>query len=128
MKNRAKCKKCNSIIESFHSTDYVMCQCGEISVYEGDALKCAAKDYSNFIRVDENGNEIIVKVVDRESNTNPDTIAQSPKPTRTDMLDMLDEMIRNVEKMPSHALQQPINHYDYLSLMLLLSSLLRARD
>lgn len=128
MKNRAKCKKCNSIIESFHSTDYVMCSCGEISVYEGEALKCAAKDYSNFVRVDENGNEIIVKVIDRNSQTNTDTIAEAPKPTRADMLDMLDEMIRNIEKMPSHAMQQPINHYDYLSLMLLLSSILRARD
>ena len=105
-----------------------MCSCGEISVYEGEALKCAAKDYSNFVRVDENGNEIIVKVIDRNSQTNTDTIAEAPKPTRADMLDMLDEMIRNIEKMPSHAMQQPINHYDYLSLMLLLSSILRARD
>lgn len=105
-----------------------MCSCGEISVYEGEALKCAAKDYSNFVRVDENGNEIIVKVIDGNSQTNTDTIAEAPKPTRTDMLDMLDEMIRNIEKMPSHAMQQPINHYDYLSLMLLLSSILRARD
>ena len=71
MRNRAKCKLCQSTIESFHPTDLVLCKCGEISVDAGEGLKCAAKSWENFLRVDDEGNEIIVKV---ESKTNPNNI------------------------------------------------------
>lgn len=124
MRNRAKCKKCGDIIESHHSTDYIMCQCGEISVSDGAALKCGAKDFNNFVRVDDNGNEIIVRISDEDINP-PKNIS---KPTREDLLDMLDEMVKNVEKMPSHAMTLPINHYDYASLLILLSALFKVPE
>ena len=54
MKNRAKCKLCNSIIESFHRHDYVTCACGEIAVDGGlDYFKVIARDYANFLRIDD---------------------------------------------------------------------------
>lgn len=135
MRNRAKCKKCNSIVESYHSTDYVMCKCGEIAVCEGAALKCAARDYNNFVRVDDDGNEIVVTVIEPHSNTkiHNDAVDIStthiknthPTPTYIDKLDMLDAMIKSVEKLPQAALSTPITHYDYLSVLMLLSSILR---
>jgi hypothetical protein len=127
MRNRAKCKKCLSIIESYHATDYVMCKCAEIYVDGGPALKCGANDYSNFLRVDDNGNEIVVKVTNGDKETQE--VTESPsKPTRAELLRMLDDMISNIERLPQHALMGPINHYDHVSSLILLSSILRSFD
>ena len=122
MRNRAKCKLCGDMIESHHSTDYIMCHCGEISVSDGTALKCAAKDFVNFLRIDDEGNEVTVKI----ANEDLVPFGDAPKPNRSDLLDMLSEMIRNIEKMPSHAMTLPINHYDFASLLILISALLKA--
>ena len=51
---------------------------------------------------------------------------ESPKPTKPEMLEMLDEMIRRIEDLPPNALYAPINHADFCSLLILLSSILRA--
>jgi len=125
-RNRAKCKLCGDIIESFHSTDYIICKCGEISVAEGAALKCGARDYNNFLRVDDDGNEIKVKTISDTSNDKVEALTDYPKPTRKDMLDMLDETIKNYDKLPQHAMTQPVTHYDLLSALLLLSSLFKS--
>lgn len=122
MINRAKCKLCKSVIESFHATDYVQCSCGEIAVDGGEALKCYAKDFSNFMRVDDLGNEIIISLKNQEKNQ----IDNLPKPTKDELFDMLDEMIKNIEKLPPNALSTPITHYDLLSSLLLISACLRA--
>ena len=123
MRNRAKCKLCNDIIESYHPTDLVYCSCGQIGVDSGDALKCIAKDWSNFLRVDDEGHEIIpiIKGMQEEvTNTN------TSKPTKAELLDMLLEMIKAFEALPQAAMTQPITHYDLLSVLLLVSSILRA--
>ena len=127
MRNRVKCKKCLSIIESYHATDYVMCKCAEIYVDGGPALKCGANDYSNFLRVDDNGNEIVVKVTNGDKETQ-ETHESPSKPTRAELLRMLDDMISNIERLPQHALMGPINHYDHVSSLILLSSILRSFD
>jgi hypothetical protein len=118
MKNRAKCKLCNSIIESFHSTDYVLCKCGEIAVDSGDALKCYAKDFKNFIRVDDNGNEIVVKVQDSTTITNNDKLSKK------DLINMLDEMIKGYERLPSTAMSNPVSNYDFCASLILINSIL----
>jgi hypothetical protein len=125
MKNRAKCKLCNTIIESFHSEHIDMCPCGEISVEGGDSLRCAAKDWSNFIRVDDIGNEIIVKV--KNDDVKQLDIPQS-KPTKEELLGMLDEMIKNIEGLPQAAMTTNITHYDFASALLLLASIFRSID
>ena len=121
MINRAKCKLCLSIVESLHSTDYVACKCGEIAVDGGQAMKCFALRWENFIRVDDQGNEIIVKLKE-EVEENPD----APRPSKEELLDMLSEMIKNIEKLPQNAMSTPISHYDLLSALLLVSAILRA--
>lgn len=51
---------------------------------------------------------------------------ESSKPTKQEMLDMLDEMIKRIEDLPQQALYTPITHADFCSLLLLLSGILRA--
>lgn len=134
MRNRAKCKLCSSIIESFHSTDYVICKCGHIAVDGGDALRCSAKDWTNFLRVDDEGNEIVVKISDYSKYDKSDMepfpqeheYSTNSKPTKKQLIDMLDDMRKGIEDLPQGAMSTPINHYDFCSLMLLISSILRA--
>lgn len=125
MKNRAKCKKCQSIIESFHLHDYVTCKCGEISVSGGNQeYICSANDWGNFLRVDDLGNEIVVTVQDE-----PEKPKDEVKPlynenlTRDDKLKMLEEMIKSYETLPKHAIEAPITGYDLVSVLLLVKSL-----
>lgn len=125
MKNRAKCKLCNSIIESFHRHDYVTCKCGEIAVDGGkDYWRALANDWINFIRLDDEGNEIIIKVEEKET---PEPIVENviPKPTKKEMMDMLQEMIKSYENMPQNALSTACTNYDLLSALMLLSAILR---
>jgi hypothetical protein len=125
MKNRAKCKLCNTVIESFHSEHVDICACGQISVEGGDSLRCGAKDWNNFIRVDDQGNEIIIKV--KNENVKQLDIP-SNKPTRKELLGMLDEMIKNIEGLPPAAMTTHITHYDFASCLLLFSSIFRCTD
>ena len=122
MRNRAKCKLCKSIIESFHRHDYVSCGCGEISISGGnEVLECSSKDWKNFLRVDDLGNEIVVKVESKmESQDSIDSIIPEKKLSKEDLLKELSTMIENIEKLPTNAMSMPITHYDFLSSLLLL--------
>lgn len=125
MRNRAKCKLCDTTIESFHDLDYVACKCSEISVSGGSKMECAAKNWENFLRVDDKGNEIIVKVMDKIIQEQAE---ETIKPTKKELIDMLDEMIKNIENLPQHAMTSAVNHYDLTSALLLLSALFKAKD
>jgi hypothetical protein len=128
MRNRAKCKLCNIIIESFHSTDYVLCKCGEIAVDGGDAMRCYAHSFDHFLRVDDDGNEIVVIVKPTIENSTADIKTESSKSpiVKQDLLKELDELVNNIERLPQHAMMQPITHADFCSLLMLLSAILRA--
>jgi hypothetical protein len=141
MKNRAKCKLCLSIIESFYVNDYVSCKCDEISVSGGDLMECSARNWDNFMRVDDLGNIIIIKVTDnlgkaiqdpaddrrKEDNENSRNDENSPNHiyTKKELLNMLSEMIKNIENLPQHAMNNPINHYDFSSLLILILALFK---
>lgn len=114
MRNRAKCKLCGDIIESKHERDICECRCGEISVMGGERLGCSAKDWKHFLRVDDNDNVIV-----------PTIKEAPPKPTRDDLIAALDEMINRIEDMPPNAMVVAINHYDFVSLLMLLSSIFK---
>lgn len=122
MRNRAKCKLCNDIIESDHKYGEVLCKCGEIFVSNAEEMRCGANDWSNFMRIDDQGNEIIVKVLDV-----PDKADNTPhKPDKRELLGMLESMIKNIEALPQGAMLTSINHYDLCSALLLLLSIFRA--
>lgn len=123
MKNRAKCKLCNEILESFHEFDYVTCKCGEISISGGDIrLECSAKNWNHFLRVDDDGNEIIVRV-DGEKSKKDDL---PPLTTQNDKIKMLEDMIQNLEGLPKNVMISPINHYDLYSYLLIILSILKS--
>lgn len=125
MRNRAKCKLCQEVIESFHRHDYVCCKCGEIAVDGGnDYHRCMAKDWDNFLRMDDNDNIIIPKVIDKSESEKKEVVITSVTLTKHDKISMLREMIKSYERLPDEAKLGPINHYDFISLLLLLSSLL----
>lgn len=128
MKNRAKCKLCNDVLESFHTYDYVTCKCGEISISGGlDRLECSAKNWGNFLRIDENGNEIIVKVqgADEAKESKAEDV---PSMNRADKIDMLQAMVLNIEHLPEKAKLQPISHYDMYTYMVIILSILKHEE
>jgi len=138
MKNRAKCKLCQTVIESFHDTDYVLCKCDEISVSGGLKMECSAIDWSNFLRVDDQGNEIVVSVKDKSSknyeqvecggiNTCNDVKPlYNENPTREDKIKMLDDMLATYQNLSPKALEAPITGYDLTSALLIVSSILKS--
>jgi hypothetical protein len=127
MKNRAKCKLCNNVIESFHTYDYVTCNCGEISISGGnDKLECSAKNWENFLRVDDQGNEISVRFEDgQESSETPDSAENPQKMSKKEMIGMFEAMVKNIENLPKGAMSQAINHYDMFSFMAIILAILK---
>ena len=125
MRNRAKCRLCGDIIESFHRTDYVACSCDEISVDGGEyRFQCGAKDFKNFIRIDDLDREIPIRFESQE----PEEIKDLPtvKPTKDELIEMLDDMINNIEKLPPRALNSSVTHYDLVAALILIASVLKA--
>jgi len=49
------------------------------------------------------------------------------KPTKQELIDMLEEMNRNIEKLPAHAMILPVSHYDLSALLILLSAIFKAQ-
>ncbi len=126
MRNRAKCYLCKDIIESKAVNDRVICSCGEISVDGGlESYLCSANNFGNFLRVDDEGNEIIVKVQYDVMKSNKYNVK---KPGKKELIEMLDEMIKKIEDLPPQAMSVSITHYDFYSSLLLLSSILKSTD
>lgn len=127
MRNRAKCKLCNTIIESLYKHDLVNCKCGEIFVDGGqDYFRCGFGDPSNFLRVDDEGNEIVITFKDDIEEKNTETQHNNTtKPSLKDLLGYLDHTIKFYDDLPVHAKMGYATNYDLLSALLLLSSILK---
>ena len=50
------------------------------------------------------------------------------KPTRKELIDMLEEMNQNIEKLPPHVLSSPVMHYDLSALLILLNAIFKAEE
>jgi hypothetical protein len=123
MRNRAVCRLCNTIIESKHRNDYVTCACGEISLDGGSDsgyIRIIAKDFANCKRIDDEGNEIIFIVKDKNEL---DTV-EPTKSKRTILIDALRTLIENMNRLPPDAMNSHVTHYDLLSVLLILEELL----
>jgi hypothetical protein len=113
---------------SYHQFDYVECKCGEITVEGGDAMRCAAKSWDNFLRVDDEGREYPIKIEELSKFELADMVPyppDRPKLTKEDLITTIVEMRKSIENLPSHAMQSPLTHYDMLSLLMLLESLFK---
>lgn len=125
MRNRLKCKLCKDVIESLYATDINYCKCGEIGVHGGEEhYGVRANDFANLIRIDDQDNEIIVTVKEKEDLER--NASRPSKPSKEDLLELLDGMIKNIENLPPNAMHTYITHYDLCSALLLISSLFRA--
>jgi hypothetical protein len=127
MRNRAKCKLCEDIIESFHRNDYVACKCDEIAIDGGqDQCYAYAKNWVNFLRVDDNGDEIVVTVEEQEHNE----LIPRDKPAgavKDDMIGVLEEFCANIENLPPAAMYSWVTHADLLAVLKILVDILRSR-
>ncbi|MDP4120521.1 MAG: hypothetical protein Q8876_05645 [Bacillota bacterium] len=77
-------------------------------------------NYDNFLRVDDENNEIIVKVIESEGPHETEK-----KPDHDELLAMLDRMIDSYSSLPENAMSTPITHYDFVSALMLLSSIVK---
>jgi len=103
----------------------VRCECGEIAVDGGlDYYKVNARNYENFLRVDDEGNEIVIKVKEKPEIFEEDKSIS--KPTRDNLLNMLEEMIKSYERLPEHAMLTSVTQADLCSSLILILSILRS--
>jgi hypothetical protein len=84
-------------------------------------MRCAAKDFSNFSRVDDEGNEISVQVLGDKSLENQ----PGEPPNRTELLEMLEGLIHGYDNLPQHALLKPVSHADMQSALMIIYAILR---
>ncbi len=128
MRNRAKCKACGDVLESFLRNDYITCKCGQVSIYGGEwVFGTEAIDYSNFLRIDETGREIPVTYIEKQTVQEEKKEDSKPEPElrREVFIHELDRMIQSFEELPEHAKRSSVSHYDLISLMLLVSNILK---
>lgn len=104
---RIKCKLCLSVIE--YGNDITSCKCGEITLH-GPTQTIACRKEQNYSEIDDEGHEVQLT---------------EEKLDKIKKLDMLDEMIKSYEALPQSAMNSPITHYDLISVLLLLASILR---
>lgn len=125
MRNRAKCKCCQEIIESFHEHDLVYCKCKQIGI-NGGLVKywTYAEDYKNFLRIGNDDEEIEVTVKERG-----DVVEQKketiPEPTYS-VMDQVDHMIKSIEDLPEHAKLMSCTQYDFLSILYILKAFIKS--
>lgn len=123
MRNRAKCKACGDVVEAANREGYVSCKCGDISVCEdAGQFRAHLKNRESLLLVDDEGNEIVPKV----PQVSVPESTPSLTPTKKELIDMLDEMRTRIEELPKEAMLAPVTHSDFCSLLMLLSSILRA--
>jgi hypothetical protein len=121
-RNRAKCKLCGDIIESMHRHDMQWCKCKHIAVDGGqDYFRCIAGDWNNFLRLDEEDNEIKVEIKEQE----PKPKEEPPAISKEEMVDMLKLHIQGFDNLPDHAKHQPASMYDMQCLAMIIYGILR---
>lgn len=124
MRNRAKCRLCGEVLESFHRHDYVECKCKEISIDGGaDYFKCGARDWANFVRLDDTDNEVPIKV--QEGNAEAKDAVLEPLASREEMLANLKTEIDAIEQLPEPALRMPVSQFELWKVMSMFYALMK---
>ena len=134
MRNRAKCNLCKSLVEIKNRAEEVSCPCGEITIdrISGVFHAVIKNDKSNLIMLDEEGNEIVPKEAKPESAFPgiDEPIANQSNQMIThkkeDLIDMLDDLRMNIERLPNEAKFAPITNYDLSLVLTTLVSIFRS--
>lgn len=130
MRNRAKCALCKEVLESLHLTDLVVCKCGAISIEGGkDSFVACAREWSNFLRVDDEGNEIVVTIVNKDEVLHePPAMDEAPAPlTREEKIEMLSIMLKNMENLPPDAMYTYLTQYDLYNTLAIIVSIFKSQ-
>lgn len=128
MRNRAACKLCGDEIESFTLEDYVECSCGEIGISGGMyEYKVAFKDPNNFLRLDDMNKKkhIVYKANIEEHGSDEGPKGDEECLGEADPLEELDALISSFNNLPQRAMEEPVNHCDHLSLMLIFRAIFK---
>jgi len=128
VKNKAKCRLCKSVLESLTVGDYVTCACGEIAIWGGDyELNTYAKNYDNFLRIDDKGNEVVVKFYEKPPEGASDKEDNSPKKdvTKDELMQTLDATINSLENLPPHGKSSFVMNMDLCAVLVCLRAILR---
>jgi hypothetical protein len=77
-------------------------------------LRSRAKDYGNFLRLDDEGKEIEVKVINDTDDKKEVPVTEEIKKeiTREDKIKLVDAMLSYYEGLPQHVLLQAPTQYD----------------
>jgi len=110
MINRAKCKLCNDIIESWLPDEIVPCKCGAIAVCDGAAMRMYPAGSPHFVRVDDRGNEIVVEYVTTKDNEEDHQSPQDKesKISTDEAIYALERSIEYNDSLPYHERYIPI--------------------
>lgn len=128
MRNRAKCKLCNTVVESFHEFDLATCKCGEVAVYGGaqiPSVHCKKKE--NVILVDDNDNEIMPSSLTEKPKENATDLAEEPpkEVTKKELIEIYETMIKADANLPQQALHAPCTYADLYHFKLFLLDILK---
>ena len=136
MRNRAKCKLCNDIIESKHIGEFVTCKCGQISIDGGPSeyRRCLAHDWANFVYLDDDDKERPIKVHKLEQDPKDKVTEEKAKESkeetkipgkRGELMEVLKETLRNSENLPAHVKSSFVTYSDLDGLVSLIYAILR---
>lgn len=122
MRNRAKCRECGDILESFHRFDYVECKCGEIGISGGtDKFEVFYKKLESLIRIGDNDEEIRVM---EDVTGNPEEKKEIKILSQEEKTALIEEMIEIYENLPLSAKQQSASLTDFEALLYLIKRLI----
>lgn len=110
-----RCTECNFIVSNPDPSVRVFCQCTGVAVI-GDVPYL--REGADAVRVDDDGNRI-------ELGASPDRASLDKLPA-AELADILDKVLENWKGLHPEALREPVSGYELLSLLELLSPLLRA--
>jgi hypothetical protein len=102
MRNRAKCRLCGDILESFHEFDRVDCKCDEIGISGGNIRPDVFyKNKENFIRVYDNEEVPIIEI--KKGDPMPEKRSEPPQKSDEEIIggmsneDLLFSLERQIE-------------------------------
>lgn len=132
MRNRAKCRLCNDIIESKHNQDHVSCSCGQISIDGGsEYYRCLAIDWENFIRIADDGSEVEVKIENSPDKDHEDKAKEAIKDkrmTRDELIQHLKDHLTHAETLPPHVKQSFCTYMDLDAAISLIYAIVSAKE
>lgn len=118
MRNRAKCKNCDSILESFTLYDYVECSCGGIAIDGGSyRLNAYARNWENFLRIDDDGKITPISFVEKPSEYQKEAEHQQAKEepkqlAKEGIMYEIDSTIQRLENLQILHQSQPLTQND----------------